>query len=166
MHMHMHMHRHVSEYLAFACDAAACSHAALVAFARPGGALLAQTFAEALWHGNTTAADAAAATRGALGALRGAPLPPSQRPAPRLLRLPAGVEVVVRQHASLLGAESARHANPDESNSAVEVYLQVDSPPCPALHRPALHRPALHRPALPSLPYTALPARPCLLGAW
>ena len=116
---------HVSEYLAFASNAAACSHAALVAFARPGGALLAQTFAEALWHGNTSAADAADATRGALAALHGAPLPLSQRPAPRLLQLPVGVEVVVRQHASLLGAESARHANPDETNSAVEVYLQI-----------------------------------------
>ena len=78
---------HVSEYLSFTSDATACSHAALVAFARPGGALLAQTFAEALWHGNTSAADAADATRSALAALRGAPLPPSQRPAPRLLQL-------------------------------------------------------------------------------
>ena len=116
---------HVSEYLSFTSDATACSHAALVAFARPGGALLAQTFAEALWHGNTSAADAADATRSALAALRGAPLPPSQRPAPRLLQLPAGVEGVVRQHASLLGAECARHANPEETNSAVEVYLQL-----------------------------------------
>ena len=33
--------------------------------------------------------------------------------------------MVLRQHASLLGPESARHTNPHETNSAVEVYLQI-----------------------------------------
>ena len=124
------MHRwHVAEYLAVVDDAAACSHAALCALARPlngnGGPLLARAFVRAHWCGNTSADDAAAAAREAVAALGCAPLGASQLPVPRALELRAGVPVVVRTHASLLEAAARRHASADEANSAVEVYLQV-----------------------------------------
>ena len=38
---------------------------------------------------------------------------------------PCSLQVHVRQHPSTLDPLAAAHANPDETNSAVEVYLQV-----------------------------------------
>ena len=113
---------HVLEYAEF-ISSPRCSHAALTEFARK--TLLQQLHLTVLCHGNATPAEALQLVEGAAKALGSEALPRSQRPAPRLLQLPAGVEVHLRLHESLCSdSERALH-NADELNSAVELMLQA-----------------------------------------
>ena len=113
---------HILEYLEYARDEAQLTHAALVGFAR--GPLLSHARVNALCHGNTSAAHAEATMRDGLAALGCGALFDSQLPAQRLLQLPLG-SVTLRAHPSLFEPLQRENANVDDTNSAVEVYLQL-----------------------------------------
>ena len=97
-----------------------------------------------LCHGNTSMAEAAKLVEQCAAALGSSPLRSSQRPCLRLLRLPDDIEVVLRLHPSLCGDAERKLINTAETNSAVEVTLQVR-------HLPASPRIAPHRPASPRI---------------
>jgi len=91
--------------------------------------LLARTRVQALCHGNASTAQAeelVAAARTAFGCE-----PPTQAEREetdallRALMLPESKEVWVRQHCSLMPELQRAHINPDDTNSAIEVYLQL-----------------------------------------
>lgn len=91
--------------------------------------LLARTRVTALCHGNASAAQAeemVAATRRAIG---GEPMSDAEvsqgEEMLRALALPEGGEVWVRQHPSTCDELQRAHANADDTNSAVELFLQV-----------------------------------------
>ena len=98
------------------------THAALCAFAPE---LLRQLRLQVLCQGIVSAAEAREMLEAASATLGAQPLFASQQPAPRCAELPTGVEVWVRQHPSRQSALQAKHANPNDTNSAIEVYLQV-----------------------------------------
>jgi insulysin len=77
-----------------------------------------------LCHGNTSAEQAARLIEEAATALGSRPLARSQMPVPRLLQLPADVEVVLRLHPSLYPAEAQPLLNLDDKNSAIELQIQ------------------------------------------
>ena len=140
---------YIGDYLEYT-QSAALTHEAYVSFVRTQ--LLEMVHLQALCHGNVGAADARTWFADALAALPAAarPLRPSQRPAHRALELPEGSEVVLRSHPSTAPPLQKQHSNADESNSAVEVYLQVGIDERPRtmvleLVAQALTKPAYHQ---------------------
>jgi len=84
---------------------------------------------QALCHGNATASQAEEMVATACTAFGSEPLAASERDEVdsllRALRLPEGTEIWVRQHGSLLHELQREHANTDDTNSAIELLLQV-----------------------------------------
>lgn len=87
-------------------------------------ALCARLRVTALCHGNTDRVVATAMVAETSRALGGRALTVEELPDPRCLRLPTGVEVVMRMHCSLYLPAHAQWLNNEESNSAVELSLQ------------------------------------------
>ena len=81
---------------------------------------------QALAHGNIDATEACALVEEVSNILRPPPLCTSEFPADlRILELPPGRPVVIRRHPQKSSRLLERFANAHETNSAVEVYLQV-----------------------------------------
>jgi insulysin len=84
---------------------------------------------QALCHGNCTAAQAEKMVATACTAFGSEPLAASERSELdsllRALQLPEAKEVWVRQHGSLLQELQREHANADDTNSAIELFLQI-----------------------------------------
>jgi len=118
----LHMNRwHIFEYLDY-ISSDACSHESLLRFS---SGLLDRVHMMALCHGNLSKADALKLVNDAAATLNKDPLQPSQRPALRLLQLPADVEVVCRLHASLCTPSQKAYLSADDPNSAVDLILQA-----------------------------------------
>jgi len=114
---------HIYEYYDY-LNSAACTHAACERFAREE--LLQRIHMSVLCHGNTDEQGALRLVETTAKALGSTPLRRSQRPTPRLLRLPDDVEVVLRLHAGALEPSQLLLANGEETNSAIELTLQAD----------------------------------------
>mmetsp|Transcript_32519 Transcript_32519/g.105044 ORF Transcript_32519/g.105044 Transcript_32519/m.105044 type:complete len:126 (+) Transcript_32519:91-468(+) len=80
-------------------------------------------------HSDATASQAEEMVATACTAFGSEPLAASERDEVdsllRALRLPEGTEIWVRQHGSLLHELQREHANTDDTNSAIELLLQV-----------------------------------------
>ena len=112
---------HIIEYCDF-MGSDECTHAELCDFSRR---MLKRVHMQVLSHGNTSASQALELVETAAAALGGAPLGQSQLPAPRLLQLPADVDVVLRYHRSLFAPHHQPLFNEDERNSATVLILQA-----------------------------------------
>jgi len=98
-------------------------------------------------HGNLAPQTAEALAADALQALGSSALPPSEVPELRLLRLPCESEVWLRQHADVLSPLQRKHCNPNDTNSAVEVYLQLGEDARPTTMLVELLAQVIHKPA-------------------
>mmetsp|Transcript_5507 Transcript_5507/g.14382 ORF Transcript_5507/g.14382 Transcript_5507/m.14382 type:complete len:418 (+) Transcript_5507:416-1669(+) len=111
---------HILEYLAFSLDDG-CAYGPFCAFVRTQ--LLQRVHLRVLLHGNVDADQAREFVGTAKRALGCEDL--DALPALRLHMLPEGMDIFLRQHATLLTELQARFSNADDVNSAVELYLQV-----------------------------------------
>ena len=112
---------HLLEYIDF-IQSDECSHESLRGFVST--VLLKQVHMSVLCHGNTGRAQSLALVDEAAQALGSKALGLSQLPTPRLLQLPADVEVVYRLHPSVFAAHHLSLLNMEERNSAIELTLQ------------------------------------------
>ena len=102
---------HLLEYISF-ISSPQCTHEALCAFAR--GSLLSSLHMSVFMHGNASEATSLSLIADAAATLGALPLRLSQLPAPRVLQLPEGVEVMLRLHPSLCSPEHLAMTNKDE----------------------------------------------------
>ena len=113
---------HLLEYIDF-ISSDECNHTNLRTFVTT--ILLKSIHMSVLSHGNTSEEHALQLIDDAATTLGSRPLGLSQLPTPRLLQLPADVEVICRLHPSLFKEHHLPLLNADERNSGLELTLQA-----------------------------------------